>query len=83
MIEELLGRQQPTPRQMMILRFWNRMDLAQSSKEEVSDWLSQFYEQDPRRKEAWETYKHDSADDGSQHDPSCVPLGAGEHYLQQ
>ena len=82
-IKQLLARQQPTPRQMMILRFWNKTDLMQSSKEEVAAWLEQFYSADPRRKAAWETFKLENGDDGSQHDPSSVPLGAGERYLNK
>jgi len=81
--ESLAREQMPTPRQIMILRFWNRMDLAQSSKWEVEQWLSQFYGEDSRRKAAWETFKLETGDDGSQHDPSCVPLGAGESYLNK
>ena len=71
----------PTPRQIMVLRFWNRMDLSQSSKWEVEQWLNQLYNDDPRRKAAWETFKLENGDDGSQHDPSWVPLGASESYL--
>ena len=83
LIKQLLARQQPTPRQMMILRFWNKADLMQSSKDEVAAWLELFYSDDPRRKRAWELFKIESGDDGSQHDPSCVPLGAGESYLSK
>ena len=79
--ESLAREEPPTARQMMVLRFWNRMDLAQSSKWEVEQWLSQFYDEDPRRKPAWETFKLENGDDGSQHDPSWVPIGAGESYL--
>jgi hypothetical protein len=82
-IKQLLARQQPTPRQMMILRFWNKTDLMQSSKDEVAAWLEQFYNEDPRRKAAWETFKLETGDDGSQHDPSSVPIGAGEIYLNK
>lgn len=82
-IKQLLARQQPTPRQMMILRFWNKTDLMRSSKDEVAAWLEQFYNEDTRRKAAWETFKLETGDDGSQHDPSCVPLGAGESYLNK
>jgi hypothetical protein len=81
MIKQLLARQQPTPRQMMILRFWNKTDLMQSSKDEVAAWLEQFYNEDPRRKEAWENFKKENGDDGSQHDPAWVPIGVGESYL--
>ena len=82
-IKQLLARQQPTPRQMMILRFWNKTDLMQSSKEDVAAWLEQFYSEDPRRKAAWELFKLENGDDGSQHDPSSVPVGVGESYLNK
>ena len=82
-IKQLLARQQPTPRQMMILRFWNKTDLMQSSKDEVAAWLEQFYNEDPRRKVAWEAFKLENGDDGSQHDPSFVPIGVGESYLSK
>ena len=81
--ESLAREQPPTPRQMMVLRFWNRMDLSQSSKWDVEQWLNQFYNEDPRRKAAWETFKLENGDDGSQHDPSWVPIGAGESYLNR
>ena len=73
----------PTPRQTMVLRFWNRMDLVQSSQWEVEQWLSQFYREDPRRKEAWEIFKKENGDDGSQHNPSWVTIGVGESYLSK
>jgi hypothetical protein len=57
------------------------MDLEQSSKWEIEQWQNQFYAEDPRRKAAWEAFKLEIGDDGSQHDPSCVPIGAGESYL--
>ncbi|MGB8370997.1 MAG: hypothetical protein ACLPYZ_10870 [Limisphaerales bacterium] len=82
-IKQLLARQQPTPRQMMILRFWNKTDLMQSSKEDVTTWLEQFYSEDPRRKAAWEAFKLENGDDGSQRDPSWVPIGVGESYLSK
>ena len=80
-IQKLLAIEQPTPRQIMVLRFWNRLDLAQSSKHQIEEWLTQFYDEDPRRKAAWEIFKVEIADDGSQHDPSIVPIGAGQNYL--
>jgi hypothetical protein len=82
-IKQLLARQQPTPRQMMVLRFWNKTDLVQSTKDEVAAWLGQFYNEDPRRKEAWEIFKQENEEDGSQHDPSFVPIGIGESYLSK
>jgi len=82
-IKQLLARQQPTPRQMMLLRFWNKTDLMKASKNEVATWLDQYYDEDPRRKAAWEAFKLETGDDGSQHDPSCVPIGIGESYLSK
>ena len=76
-------QQPPTQRQMMVLRFWNRTDLAQTSKWEVEQWLNKFYDEDSSRRKAWELFKVEAGDDGSQHDPSSIPLGAGENYLKR
>ena len=73
----------PTPRQTMVLRFWNRLDLADKSKWDVEQWLDKFYHEDFRRKVAWETFKLANGDDGSQRDPSWVPIGVGESYLSK
>lgn len=75
--------QPPSSRQIMVLRFWNRLDLAQSSKWEVEQWLDQFYAEDPRRKEAWTEFKLENGDDGSQRDPSWVTIGLGDSYLSK
>jgi hypothetical protein len=76
-------QQPPTQRQMMVLRFWNKMDLIQTSKWDVEQWLTKFYDDDPRRKKAWELFKAEVGDDGSQQDPSFIPLGVGENYLKR
>jgi len=81
--ESSAKQQPPTPRQMMVLRFWNMLDLVQLSKWHVEKWQRQFYDEDPRRKAAWESFKAEKGDDGSQRDPSWVPLGAGESYLSK
>ncbi|TAL06632.1 MAG: zinc ribbon domain-containing protein [Verrucomicrobia bacterium] len=85
LIEKLLrsGEGQPTPRQIMVLRFWNRLDLAEKSKGEIEQWLDQFYRQDGRRKGAWALYKYRNKDDGTQRDPSWVAIGEGEKCLQE
>ena len=59
------------------------MDLAQSSRWEVEQWLTQFYNEDQRRRAAWEAFKLDNGDDGSQNNPSRVPIGAGEIYMSR
>jgi hypothetical protein len=84
-IEKLLrsGEGRPTPRQIMVLRFWNRLDLAEKSKGEIERWLDQLYREDKRRKAAWELYKLKNHDDGAQHDPSWVKVGEGENCLRE
>ena len=82
LIEQLQNEQDgPTLRQLMVLRFWNRMDLENSSKHEIAAWLEHFYKENPLRKIAWEWFKLEQGDSGSQSDPSWVPLGIGETYL--
>jgi hypothetical protein len=81
--EEHTQERRPTLRQLMVLRFWNRMDLENSSKYEISEWLDRFYNENPFRKGAWEMFKLEQGDDGSQSDPSRVPLGVGETYLRK
>ena len=84
LIEELKGDgSEPTPRQIMILRFWNRMDLANRSKGEITEWLNCFYAENSRRKAAWELYKCQNKDNGMQHDPSWVKVGEGENCLRE
>jgi hypothetical protein len=82
LIQELVGYgTRPTPRQIMILRFWNRMDLATGTKNEIAEWQQHFYAENPMRKDAWELYKKQNNDDGTQRDPSWVKIGEGENYL--
>ena len=88
-IEELLKRrhalqssqQEPTPRQLMTLRFWNRSDLTRKSKWDVEQWMDGFYGEDPQRKAAWELFKKEIGDDGTFSNPELVLIGAGEQYL--
>ncbi len=70
-----------TPRQIMFLRFWNRMDLASKSRQEISEWMDNFIHQDSVHWSAWQQFKEDVNDDGTQHDPSFVPIGAYAKYL--
>lgn len=76
---------------MMVLRFWNRMDLAERDREEVSEWLDDWHESswmnEPslRRLCAWELFKIDHPEFGSDGEgaPDAVPLGVGEEYLKR
>jgi hypothetical protein len=81
MIECLKENPPASPRQIMFLRFWGRMDLVGQSRSEVTAWMSNFIDQDERRRHAWNIYKEEIHDDGSQRDPSFVPIGIGNQYL--
>jgi hypothetical protein len=59
------------------------MDLWNSSKYEMSAWQDRFYSENPLRQMAWARFKLEQGDDGSQRDPSWVPLGIGEAYLSK
>jgi len=84
LIDELKGDGTfPTPRQVMVLRFWNRMDMATRSKAEITEWLNRFYAEDSLRKGAWTLYKIRHNDDGTQRDPSWVEIGVGENYRRE
>ncbi len=71
-----------TPRQIMFLRFWNRVDLISRTRQEISEWMSSFINEDQTHWAVWQLFKDDVDDDGSQRDPSFVPIGACEKYLK-
>lgn len=81
LIDQLKQSPPASPRQIMFLRFWGRMDLVGCSRDEVTAWMSEFIDEDERRKHAWNVYKAEIGDDGSQRDPSFVPIGIGPQYL--
>ena len=83
MLDRLFTDPPASNRQVMFLRFWNRMDLATKSRREISEWMDAFTQADEARWLAWDLFKQDCHDDGSQRDPSFVPIGAGEEYLQK
>ena len=69
-------------RQIMVLRFWNREDLIVSGRLAISRWMDDFYQKDRDHLRAWENFKKETGDDGSQADPNSVGVGAGMEYLQ-
>jgi hypothetical protein len=83
MLESLFRNPPASHRQIMFLRFWNRMDLATKSRREISEWMDVFIQGDQARWLAWDLFKNEHGDDGSQRDPSFVPIGAGEKYLRK
>ena len=82
-LDRLFANPPASNRQIMFLRFWNRMDLTTKSRREISEWMDSFIQADQARWLAWDLFKDESGDDGSQRDPSFVPIGAGEEYLER
>jgi hypothetical protein len=84
LIEALLRQAKPpTPRQLMVFRFWGMEVQEGWSRLDATEWMDQFYEEDPERLAAWELYKNDVLDDERQGDPSRVPVGVGQQYLDR
>ena len=79
-IDSLLERRPPTPRQQMLLRFFNRLDLSQLTKAEISAWLDELFCNQPDCEAAWERFKLDTDHDPRCRDPSVVPVGAFQQY---
>jgi hypothetical protein len=75
------GPKSVSNRQLMILRFWNVVDLADHGKAFVIGWLDDFYATDSDHIAAWNLWKEENDDRGRQDDPHKVPLGAGPKYL--
>ncbi len=70
-----------TPRQRMVLRFWGKTPPADVGKPEVSQWMSDWYEEDEDRRLAWELFKESIGDTGNLRDPEQVPFGIGPAWL--
>ena len=82
MIEELLERRPPTPRQMMLLRFYNRLDFADRTKDEVSAFIDELFFIDIRYQLAWDRFKRETGQDRYELDPLTVPIGACSQYMR-
>lgn len=82
LIDSLKRRPPPSPRQLMVLRFWNKLELARGTRQTVSAWMDQWYAEDARRVAAWEFFKAQTGDTGDANDPDRVPVGAGYEYLR-
>jgi hypothetical protein len=81
LIEQLLERRPPTPRQTMVLRFFGRLDLMQSTKDDVSLWLDQLYASDERLERAWDRFKRETNHDPFEQDATVVPVDAFKSYV--
>lgn len=73
----------PTPRQRMLLRFYDRCDLESTTKEEISVFIDLLYVQYPAYERAWHLYKEDVGHDNFSRDYLSVPIGAYRNYLRE
>lgn len=80
LIEELLEHRPPTPRQVMLLRFFDRLDLVHATKDDVSEWIDELYSSDSRYERAWNRFKQLMDHDPHGQDPNVVPVGAFRTY---
>lgn len=83
MIDGLLERRPPTPRQVMLLRFFDHMQLLSSDKDAVSLWVDELYAENPEYEQAWARFKRATNHDPRGQDPSVVPIGAYVNYLRR
>jgi hypothetical protein len=83
LITEFMANPPATNRQVMFLRFWGRTDLVALNRNQISEWMSEFIDSDPRRIDAWSLFKAENEDDGSQRDPSWVPIGVAQEYYSR
>lgn len=80
-IDDLLARRLPSRRQIMLLRFLDRMDLATLTKEEVSEAIDEIFEQEEWLARAWDRFKIEHGDHERRiNDPTLVPIGEFRRY---
>lgn len=82
-IDDLLERRPPTPRQMMLLRFFDRLDLKIRTKEEVSCWIDELFIHQGEAERAWHRFKLETDHDPYERDPNTVPIGAYKRYRKK
>jgi hypothetical protein len=82
LIDALRENPKASPRQQMVLRFYNRTDLIGRSKVEVSAWLDKFYSENPVRKIVWEGFKDSNPKLNETSDPDRIPIGLGDRLLR-
>jgi hypothetical protein len=82
LIDALLERRPVTPRQQMLLRFFDRLDLSSSTKDEVMEWIDHFFFEDLNREIAWRRFKQETGMTADEIDPEVVPVGAFVQYMR-
>lgn len=75
----------PSVRQRAVLRFWGKDEMGALTRDEISDWMDDWYDEDPKRIQAWEIWKRRIGDDGLQNPElvSKTPCGQGFLVLRE
>lgn len=81
LIDSLLDCRGTTPRQVMILRFFNQLDLVSAGKDRVSEWIDTLFSENTAYELAWDRFKRETNHDPRGQDPSVVPIGAYVRYV--
>lgn len=82
LIDQLLTARPPSARQIMVLRFFDRMDLSSKSKDEVCEWIDYHYGSCEEYERAWERFKRETGHDPRSLDAENVPIGAYRQYMR-
>jgi hypothetical protein len=80
LIEQLLERRPPTPRQRLLIRFFDRLDLHSATKEQVSVWIDDLFINSPKHERAWDRFKIETGMSPEETDMARVPIGACRNY---
>lgn len=65
-----------TPRQKMVLAFWDAPYKSTYTKKAITNWIDELYQRRPLAKKAWEQFKKDYPEINSQNNPKLIkPLG--------
>lgn len=81
LIDSLLDCRCTTPRQVMILRFFNQLELISAGKDRVSEWIDTLFSENTAYELAWDRFKRETNHDHRGQDPSVVPIGAYIRYI--
>jgi hypothetical protein len=80
MIDQFLERRPPTPRQRLLIRFFDRLDLHSAAKEQVNAWIDDLFINSPKHERAWDRFKIETGMNPEETDMARVPIGACRNY---
>lgn len=82
LIEDLLERRPATTRQRMLLRFFDREEMADRPLEEISQFIDELFYTNDAYESAWLRFKASVGDDRTVNDLNDVPKGGYRQFLR-